>query len=180
MQVIAHRGANSEELENSFSAFDLALKVGATKFEFDVQETKDHHAVVMHDKSLLRTTGVLAKVADLTRAEINKISLFNGEAIPFLDEMLEKYLPRNTNLELNIEIKNSSISLTQTVAKLIKNHSERERIICSSFKWQPLQELMQSAPEIKRACIWGKDLLPGLLKMIDTVFTSIALAFLLP
>ncbi len=157
MQVIAHRGANKEALENSFSAFDIAIEVGATKLEFDIQETKDHHAVVMHDESLLRLTGVRANTSDLTRAEISKIKLTNGEDIPFLDDMLERYLELESPIELNIEVKGESPTLARAAADLTSNHRCRDRIIFSGFQWVPMQELMQIAPDVRRACLWGID-----------------------
>ncbi len=57
MLVIAHRGANKEALENSWTAFAKAIDAGATRIELDVQLSRDGHAVIMHDDHMLRTTG---------------------------------------------------------------------------------------------------------------------------
>ena len=100
MLVIAHRGANREALENSWSAFDLAVQGGASRIELDVQLSKDGHAVVLHDDQMERTTGVRRLISESTRSELQRIRLTNGEPIPFLDEVVSRLLPL---IELNIE-----------------------------------------------------------------------------
>lgn len=54
--VVAHRGASAYAPENTIAAFELAAEMGADMFELDVQETKDHELVLMHDTTLTRTT----------------------------------------------------------------------------------------------------------------------------
>lgn len=45
-------------------AFKQAHKVGADGIEFDVQLSKDGQVVIIHDESLLRTTGFDGFVRD--------------------------------------------------------------------------------------------------------------------
>jgi glycerophosphoryl diester phosphodiesterase len=54
--VIAHRGASSYAPENTFAAFDLALRMGVSHIELDVHSTRDGHIVVIHDETVDRTT----------------------------------------------------------------------------------------------------------------------------
>ena len=54
--VIAHRGASSYAPENTFAAFDLAIRMGVSHLELDVHSTLDDHVVVIHDDALDRTT----------------------------------------------------------------------------------------------------------------------------
>lgn len=154
MLVIAHRGANKEALENSWSAFELAIEAGASRIELDVQLSKDGAAVVCHDDSLLRTTGQRLNISELTRKDLKSIKLNNGEALPMLDEVVERLLPR---VELNIEIKGTGEALAAAVAKTIAAHRLRERIIISSFAAPPLRWLARHAPEVRRACLWSSD-----------------------
>lgn len=154
MLVIAHRGANREAVENSWDAFEKAIAGGATRIELDVQLSRDGHAVVMHDDSLVRTTGVDARISALTRAELARLRLTNGEPLPFLDEVVERLLPR---VELNIEIKGASEALAKVVAGLVAHHPRREGIIVSCFQQEPLVWLRRHAPEVRRACLWGMD-----------------------
>ena len=54
--VIAHRGASSYAPENTFAAFDLAIRMGVHHIELDVEATSDGHIVVIHDDTVNRTT----------------------------------------------------------------------------------------------------------------------------
>lgn len=154
MLVIAHRGANREALENSWSAFELAIAGGAARIELDVQLSADGHAVVIHDDRIDRTTGIYAKVSQLSRPELAKIKLLNGEGIPFLDEVIERILPR---CELNIEIKGPNEDLARVTRDLLAHHQRREAVIISSFNFEPLVWLSQHAPGLQRACLWSRD-----------------------
>jgi glycerophosphoryl diester phosphodiesterase len=152
MIVIGHRGANKEALENSWTAYDLAIQGGATRLELDVHMTKDGHVVVNHDLTLLKTTGKNLWVQNLTRDEINQVKLKNGESIPFLDEVLDRLLKR---VEINIEIKGNSVELASAVASIVKAHKDYERIIVSCFSAEPLVYFADHMPDVARACLWG-------------------------
>jgi glycerophosphoryl diester phosphodiesterase len=154
MLVIAHRGANREALENSWNAFEVAVDVGSDRIELDVQLTKDGHAVVMHDDDIVRTTGKRARVSEMTRSELASVSLINGEKIPFLDEVVEKFLPR---VEINIEIKGHSEELAEVVTGIVKGHPNKDGVIVSCFHAEPLVWIYRNCPEIKRACLWSRD-----------------------
>jgi glycerophosphoryl diester phosphodiesterase len=56
--VVAHRGDSAGAPENTLAAGLRAWRAGADAWEFDVQLTRDGVAVVIHDRSLLRTTDV--------------------------------------------------------------------------------------------------------------------------
>jgi glycerophosphoryl diester phosphodiesterase len=173
MLVIAHRGANKEALENSWDAFERAVAGGAERIELDVHLTRDRHAVVIHDDDLLRTTGAPGRVAELDRAEVAKRRLANGEAIPFLDEVCDRLLPR---IEINIEIKGRSEALARSVADLTRDHARREAVIVSCFHLEPLAWLRVNAPEVPRACLWGRDTFtwPQISLMVPQVFLEAA------
>jgi glycerophosphoryl diester phosphodiesterase len=154
MLVIGHRGSPLEALENSWAAFERAIEVGCERIELDVQRTKDGHLAVVHDESLLRTAGVDLEIADLDRSEIAKIKLNNGEPIPFIDEVVERLLPR---VELNIEIKGDSAEDAELVAQLVKASGRTEKVIVSSFRRTPLEYLASEHPDLTLACLWGPE-----------------------
>lgn len=154
MIIIAHRGANREAQENSWSAFEKAIEGGATRIELDVQLTADGHAAVIHDDDIAAMTGKALTVSALTRNDLRAIHLLNGEPIPFLDEVIERLLAR---IELNIEIKGANEVLAQVVGKVVNAHQLRDKVIVSSFHAPPLVWLRRHAPDIKRACLWGSD-----------------------
>ena len=60
--VWAHRGASAEAPENTVAAFSLALAQGADGIELDAQRCASGEVIVLHDESLVRTTGFGALV----------------------------------------------------------------------------------------------------------------------
>ena len=56
MQVIGHRGAAALAPENTQDSFDYALSLGVDAIETDIRATSDGKFILIHDKSLDRTT----------------------------------------------------------------------------------------------------------------------------
>lgn len=152
MLVIAHRGANKEALENSWSAYELAIDAGSQRIELDVHLTQDGEVAINHDLDLSKTTGIHADISHLNRQQLEKIKLLNNEQIPFLDQVLQRF---SSLVEFNIEIKGASTKLAEAVATLIAKHGRSEKIIISSFCYEPLKYLFEKHPHLTRACLWG-------------------------
>ncbi len=158
MKVIAHRGANREALENSRAAYERAIDGGASRIELDVQLSRDGHAVIMHDDRLGHTVDAMGLISSLDRNDLAKISLKNGEPLPFLDEIVDEFADR---IELNIEIKGRNPKLADSVARVCKNHGRLDAFVISSFESEPLIHLKENHQKIQRACLWGTDNLLG-------------------
>jgi len=91
--ICAHRGAHNDLPENSLASFKKAIELGIDIFELDIRATKDDSLIIMHDKSVDRTTDGHGDVADLSFEEIRKLHLkFNDkvtdEKVPTLEEVL--------------------------------------------------------------------------------------------
>ena len=93
--VIAHRGASAYAPENTLSAFEKAVELGAPWYELDCRITKDDQVIVIHDKDLDRTAGrpgiVWAKNAeDLIGLDVGTwfSKDFAGEPLPTLAQSL--------------------------------------------------------------------------------------------
>jgi glycerophosphoryl diester phosphodiesterase len=154
MLVIAHRGANREAEENSWEAFEMAIDGGADRLELDVHLTRDGHPVVIHDPTLTRTTGLEGAVEALSRRDLERVKLKNGETLPFLDEVLERLLGR---VEINVEIKSRHPKLAEAVAGLVKRRGELSKVIISSFVPMHLLYLADHHPELALACLWANE-----------------------
>jgi glycerophosphoryl diester phosphodiesterase len=157
MLVIAHRGNNKEAFENSFSAFEKSVECGAHRIELDVVLSKDGHAVINHDDHLMHATGKAIFCSKLTKVELANLKLLNGEPIPFLNEVVERFLGR---IELNIEIKGNNAEAGRAVGDIIGRHSQRDKVIVSSFFPESLVYMRNHHPDIQRACLTGDDELP--------------------
>ncbi len=154
MIIIAHRGANREALENSWDAFEKAVDAGAAMIEFDVHLTRDGEIVVAHDHDLFKVTGEHCDVRKLKRSDIESRRLLDGSLIPFLKEVLNRFLPC---IQLNIEIKGSSVELAKAVGNMVSSHSGADKVIISSFGLPPLEYLAYHEPHLKRAFLCGGD-----------------------
>ena len=92
--VVAHRADWRFAPENSLAAIESSIRLGADVVELDVQKTKDGQLLLMHDKTLDRTTTGKGKVAEWTLDSIRTLRLKNGAAlrtkhrVPTLEEAL--------------------------------------------------------------------------------------------
>jgi len=135
--ICAHRGANETHPENTLAAFREAVRLGAHMVEFDVQITKDKRLVIMHDKSVNRTTNGKGLVSDLTLSEIKKLDAgswkskgFIGEKVPTLKEALAVF-PKN--IWINIHLKGNK-ELGRMTAKVILSESRMHQGVIACGK----------------------------------------------
>lgn len=70
-QLIAHRGYPRRYPENTLEGIAAAIKAGACFVEFDVQFTADGIPVLLHDASLMRTTGTRGRIVN---TELEKLA----------------------------------------------------------------------------------------------------------
>lgn len=97
---VAHRGYSSVAPENTLPALAAAVRAGATFVEFDVRTTADGVPVVIHDRTVDRTTGGTGNVWDLPLAEVRSLDAgswfspaYAGVRVPLLTEALDLLVP---------------------------------------------------------------------------------------
>lgn len=120
--ICAHRGAMDTHPENTISAFEEAIRLGAHMIEFDVRMTKDKKLVIIHDGTVDRTTDGTGPVPELTLNEIQMLDAgswkseeFGGEKVPTFKEALA-VMPQN--IWLNIHLKGDE-ELGKATAKVL-------------------------------------------------------------
>jgi glycerophosphoryl diester phosphodiesterase len=93
--VIAHRGEHRAHPENTLPAFQAAIDAGADFFELDVRTTSDGRLVLMHDRTVDRTTNGGGAVRELTFDQIRALDAgakfsprFAGTKVPSFEEAL--------------------------------------------------------------------------------------------
>ncbi len=132
-KIIAHRGASAFAPENTIAAFQLALDQGADGIELDVMLSSDGHLVVIHDDSVDRTTDGKGFVRDMTLGQLKSLDAGEGQNIPTLEEVFEKFGGR---FIINVELKNyTSVfdKLPIETAKVVKKLPFVESVLVSSF-----------------------------------------------
>lgn len=92
--IIAHRGDWRNYPENSIEAINGAIELGVEVVEIDIQKTKDGHLILMHDKTIDRTTSGKGLVSNYTLDSLQKLTLRDGLGtitrmkIPTLEEAM--------------------------------------------------------------------------------------------
>ncbi|MHA1269111.1 MAG: glycerophosphodiester phosphodiesterase [Candidatus Helarchaeota archaeon] len=167
-RIIAHRGASGYELENSYAAFEKAVKLGADMIETDVWKTLDDHLVLMHDNNIDRTTFGTGKISKMTLQQIKEVKMKNNEQIPLLEDVLKKY---GKKIGFNIEIKAKNIE--KKVNELIEKFKLVDNIMISCFSLRTLENLNLINPDLNTALLtflpWSLVSIKSPLKKIKEV-----------
>jgi glycerophosphoryl diester phosphodiesterase len=145
VKIYAHRGWSSDFPENTLLAFDKALESGVDGIELDVHATADGWPVVIHDRSLQRTTSGSGNIDESQLADLRSLDAGSGQRVPLLQEVLELVADR---VHLDIEIKGQGIEAA-VLAALSQVPSSRWAI--SSFAWDTLRRVRALDP---RAELW--------------------------
>ena len=159
--IAAHRGARLIAPENTLSA--IKASIGHCDFiEIDVQLSSDGIPVVIHDKTLERTTNVKEiyknrtpyNVSDFTLVELNILDFGEGEKLLTLKVALE-FIKENS-LYLNIEIKDvrydfNDEQIVSIVLQEIKDAGVESQVLISSFKGEYLSLVKRMYPGIVTA-----------------------------
>jgi glycerophosphoryl diester phosphodiesterase len=151
---MAHRGNKVACPENTLAAFRQALDDGADIIETDLHLTADGVLVCIHDATVDRTTNGTGAVADMTLAQLKKLSAsygrpeFEAERIPTLAE-LAGLLPEDVALAL--ELKTDRFLEPQVCRQLaseLDRRVVRSRTVALSFSLPRLQTVHAVAPDI--------------------------------
>ena len=148
--VWGHRGASGYAPENTMTAFEKAVELGADGIELDVQLTKDGELVVIHDETIDRVSGGSGWVKDFTYAKLIKHNFnrthpeYEHAQIPTLEEVYALIKP--TDLTINVEIKTGVVfypEIEERVLDLTERMGLTERVIFSSFNHYSIQKVTQ-------------------------------------
>jgi glycerophosphoryl diester phosphodiesterase len=151
--VFAHRGASGDAPENTLSSFQLAVTQGAHAVELDAKLSQDGKIIVIHDRTLERTTNGKGYVHQTSFENLRSLDAgswfseaYAGEKIPLLEEVLESVA---SQLFVNIEVTNYKTprdTLPFEIANLIKKMGVEDRVLFSSFLPRNLHILKDLLP----------------------------------
>jgi glycerophosphoryl diester phosphodiesterase len=88
---ISHRGYCDQFVENTTDSFDAAIQLGFNFLETDLQVTKDGYLILCHDPNLKRLGGPETPVVQMTKRDIEQISLHQDSKVLFFDDFMERY-----------------------------------------------------------------------------------------
>lgn len=156
--TISHRGVDAGNgVQNTIPALEATSKEEPDYIEMDIQETKDHQFVVMHDANLKALTGVNSTPQKMTLNQVTQLTAHeNGKSAPVAS--FDAYFSEAIKLhqKLLIEIKTSSndsadllnIFLKKYEAKILKNGD-----MVHSLNYTIIANLAKKAPKVKGSFI---------------------------
>ena len=151
IKVIGHRGAVHAEPENSLAGLRKAIALGADGAEFDVRCTRDGTPVLMHDLTLDRTTSGNGPVSRLTFAELEGMTLANGERIQSVGDALDALADAR---EIHVDVKDAESALPACAA--VFRMKMQDRVIFSSSCGPWLLGLKMKYPRARIAFSCGE------------------------
>jgi glycerophosphoryl diester phosphodiesterase len=150
-QVIAHRGASDLAPENTLASVELAWRLGADAVEVDVQLTRDHRIVAIHDPTTDRTAGRHWEVATTDSTCLRRLDVgrykhprFTGERIPYLEEVLPT-IP--SGRQLFIEIK-CGPEILAPLAEMLAGSDKCTQIVLISFDLDTMTAAKELFPDV--------------------------------
>jgi len=152
--VMAHRGNRVACPENTLAAFRQALADGADLLETDLHLAADGTLVCIHDATVDRTTDGQGAVADMTLAQIKRLSAAGGRAafaaerVPALAEVAA-LLPGDVGLAL--ELKTDRFlepEVGRRLAAELEEAGVRERCLVLSFSLARVRAVQSVARDL--------------------------------
>jgi glycerophosphoryl diester phosphodiesterase len=156
--VISHAACKGHAPENTLAGIAAALKLGVDAIEIDVHRSRDGVPVLLHDRTLDRTTDGVGAVTEQTIEQIKRLDAgarsfdgrFSGEQIPTLAEALD--LTRHACL-LVIEIKQEGIE--EEVASVVRRMEAAGASMIWSFHPESVRAARAAMPGVPAAQLWA-------------------------
>lgn len=162
--IIAHRGYNGWFPENTYRAFEEALKLDVAGVECDVNLTKDREVVVIHDQTVDRTSDGTGSVGDMTLEKLRTLNFGTHEdhqRILLLDELVD-LIESYPGKQLLIETKHPSpfgARLEESVAEVLRNrHLDADpRFSLISFNPEAIARFRNLLPSLRSFLLLEPD-----------------------
>jgi glycerophosphoryl diester phosphodiesterase len=131
--IVAHRGGRELRPENTLAAFKHSIRLGIDMIETDVRWSKDQHLVLIHDRTLERTTNGFGPVNEFTLKDLQQLDAgshfdqkFHRERIPTLEELFQ--IAKN-KIKILLDAKGDEAYLHQIVEMVVSYRMEFDVVI---------------------------------------------------
>ncbi|MDO1582836.1 glycerophosphodiester phosphodiesterase [Rhizobium oryzicola] len=157
MRLGGHRGHSAGAPENTLSAFRKAFEYAGSLVtcETDLSITSDGELVLMHDKTVDRTTNGHGIVQHMTYSEISRLDAgswfseeFAGEQVPRLRDALELGRELGIIYQLELKIYDRNDVLFSKLRSLIDELGCADLLQFSSFDYVQLKAVKAAIPEV--------------------------------
>jgi glycerophosphoryl diester phosphodiesterase len=140
-------------------AFERALSLGVDILDTDVRITKDGALVLIHDRTVDRTTNGSGSVKDFTLSQLKALdagygwTADNGVTFPLRGKgiripALEEVFVAFPDARVTMEIKASDPALVQSLCRLIQEYKKTEQVLVVSARAETIEAFRQACPEV--------------------------------
>lgn len=136
--AFAHRGGAAHNPENTWAAFEYAVRLGYAYLETDTHATADGKLIAFHDSELDRVTDRTGKVCKLPWKEVAGARINDTEPIPLLEDLLGTF-PR---LRFNIDLKGPGS--IEPLNGVLRRTAAWDRVCVTSFSSKRLLAAQRS------------------------------------
>ncbi|SMN02365.1 Glycerophosphoryl diester phosphodiesterase [uncultured Candidatus Thioglobus sp.] len=141
LKIIGHRFFSEHNLENTKTGLEFSIQNKAWAVETDVQLTKDKIPIIMHDKTLNRTTNLDGYVSDFTYQELQtNCVLNNGDYILSLEKCLDILNGKGVKLYLELIVQKDY----KIILEAIEKYKSSIDIVISSFHHSLLKQIKKN------------------------------------
>ncbi|GAA5100855.1 glycerophosphodiester phosphodiesterase family protein [Microbacterium yannicii] len=137
--IASHRGGAATAPENTLPAITAALDAGFDYVEVDVALTADRHPVLMHDKTVDRTTDGHGRLASLALADVRALDAgswfdpaYAGTPVPTFTEFLDALLAADGRAIVELKGGWDAAAVDAAVAEVAARALE-SRVVFASF-----------------------------------------------
>ena len=152
LRVGGHRGSSLIAPENTYAAFEQAVRDGAAYTETDIRRTADGHLVLIHDPTLERTTNGRGPVSGMTLTEVVALDAgswfgeaFLAERVPELRAFI-RWVEARPKFGAALEVKAPGTGAE--VAELAWSSPARDRLAIYAFDPREIQSAKSVAPDL--------------------------------
>jgi glycerophosphoryl diester phosphodiesterase len=158
-EVIAHRGGNGQWPGETMFAYQQAMKIGVDILEMDIHSSSDGELVLMHNRSVDKTTNTTGPVHNFTLAQLKQLdagyrwTADGGKTFPFRGQgitvaTLKEVFEAFPQMCMNIEIKQSQPSVVAPFCKMIRDHAMMDKVLVAAMPSGPMNEFRRQCPEV--------------------------------
>jgi glycerophosphoryl diester phosphodiesterase len=160
-QIVSHRGGGIYAPENTLTAIERGITLGADAIEIDVRFTSDGVPILFHDSTTARTTNDVQDRAIATMPfDIVRTldagswfhELYTGEQVPTLEEAL---MLIDRRVDVYIELKTGTLDDVETVLTIIEDTNMSSHTKILSFQQSILEKFKANNPDLSTVLLVG-------------------------
>lgn len=149
--VAAHRGSHTNAPENSIQSIKDAISAGVEIVEIDVRSTKDGELVLMHDRTIDRTTNGKGEIANMTWKEVQALQLrhqnnVTDAKVPLFEQALQA---AKGKIIVDIDFKSEAELAVEKCYTLIKKMDMLDEVLFFTYDYTDIPRLLALNPEVK-------------------------------